>query len=73
MSGINLLEWIRGQPECRDLPVVVFSAAEEGRQKASCEALQVQDFWVKPTSLQAFTSFAEQLRERWLSDEHAKE
>lgn len=69
MSGIKFLEWLRSQGDCRDLPVVVFSATEQEGQKAKCKALQVEDYWIKPVSPQEFLLCADELRERWLGEE----
>jgi CheY-like chemotaxis protein len=49
LSGLDVLEWIRGNPGVKDLRVVVLTSSEEPGDVARARALGVADYIVKPT------------------------
>jgi CheY-like chemotaxis protein len=65
-SGFEVLEWLRGRPEFKELPVVIFSSS--GRPEDRCRARQLgaTDYMLKPTSGREFLDTARQLTERWM-------
>ena len=49
MSGLELLEWLRGQEEgIRSLPVVILSSSALDTDVAAAKDLGVIDYWIKP-------------------------
>jgi CheY-like chemotaxis protein len=46
-SGLEVLEWIRGNPVTRDLPVYILSSSEEKRDMARARQLGIQAYLVK--------------------------
>jgi CheY-like chemotaxis protein len=46
-SGLEILEWIRGNPVTRQLPVYILSSSEEKRDMARAHELGVQAYLVK--------------------------
>jgi CheY-like chemotaxis protein len=48
MNGLELLTWIRQQPDFKDLPVVVMSGSRDPRQIGKFDALEVSFYSLKP-------------------------
>lgn len=53
-SGIEVLEWIRGQERTKVLPVVMLTSSREEPDIARCYALGVNSYIVKPVEFDAF-------------------
>ncbi len=73
MPGLEVLKWMRGQAQFRELPVVVLSssACEQDKQRAS--ELGASWFIQKPASPRQFCDVAEQVTKRWLSPSGRRE
>jgi CheY-like chemotaxis protein len=56
MDGIELIEWIKGQPQLRQLPILVFSSSNAPAQRQRCAALGVSIFLEKGASLRELRS-----------------
>lgn len=67
LSGFEVLEWIRGEPSCCHLPVVVFSSSGHPSDRQRAESLGADDYWLKPSSGTQFELMAKQLQVRWLA------
>jgi CheY-like chemotaxis protein len=67
VSGFQVLEWIREQPEFQQLPVVIFSSSSwpEDRHKAS--ELGANDYLEKPDSGLEFGAVLETLNRKWFA------
>jgi CheY-like chemotaxis protein len=50
MNGLELLTWIRQQPEFRDLPVVVMSSSEDPNEVKKFDVLDAKAYAIKPVS-----------------------
>lgn len=50
LSGLDVLEWIRGNPGIKDLQVTVLTSSAEPSDVARARALGVTDYIVKPTA-----------------------
>lgn len=57
-GGLEILEWLRGESELVELPVVVLSGSNEARDRERASALGAQSYLVKPASI-------EDLRQVW--------
>jgi CheY-like chemotaxis protein len=66
-SGFEVLEWIRGRPELRGLPVVVISSSGRPEDRARARALGADDYVVKPTSPMLLVDIIGELWTRWLA------
>ncbi len=67
VSGFSVLEWVRQQPACAALTVIVFSASNHEDDRVRSNTLGAQDFWLKPGSGLQYSSVVARLREQWLS------
>jgi len=67
VSGFEVLEWIRKQPELRTLPVVIFSSSSRDADKRKAEELGANEYVEKPASAMEFRAVVERLKLRWLA------
>lgn len=65
-SGFEVLEWLRGQPEFKALPVVIFSSSGRVEDRRRAEELGATEYQLKPASGAQFLNTARQLVESWL-------
>src|SRR4051794_15518753 len=56
VTGFDVLEAMKADPELSDVPAVVFSSSRMDRDKAKCLALGARSFVTKPTELDEFLS-----------------
>jgi len=49
-SGFEVLTWVREHPEFADLPVVILTGSDEGRDHGQAESLGVAGYLVKPAT-----------------------
>ncbi|NJO42792.1 MAG: response regulator [Cyanobacteria bacterium CRU_2_1] len=63
MSGIELLAWIRQQPEFRNLPVVLMDSNSNQDSINQATELGASSFLVKPSSIEMLSHFARQVLE----------
>ena len=47
MSGLEVLEHVRKNPQTSDIPVVIYSACSEEREMARARNAGANDYWVK--------------------------
>ena len=47
MSGLEVLEHVRKNPQTHNIPVVIYSACSEEREMARCRNAGANDYWVK--------------------------
>lgn len=65
-SGFEVLIWLRGQPQFKELPVVVFSSSGRPEDRRRAESLGATDYVLKPASGREFLATAHRLADRWL-------
>ncbi len=65
-SGIEVLEWIRQQPQFPWLPVVIFTSSNRPDDVARAYRAGANGYVVKPSSLTDLTSVVQALSEFWL-------
>jgi len=65
-SGFEILEWIRGQPHLRRLPVVVFTSSSRPGDIARAYDAGAHGYLVKPNALADLTSLVLAMRDFWL-------
>jgi CheY-like chemotaxis protein len=66
-TGIEVLEWLSGQPELRCLPVVVFSSSANRRDVDRAYVLGANGFVVKPSSMVERAELAKAMGLFWLN------
>ncbi|MET0263946.1 MAG: response regulator [Rariglobus sp.] len=69
-SGFEVLEWLRGQPQFQQLPVVIFSSSGRLEDRQRAEKLGATEYLLKPTSGSQFLDMARQLSETWLAQKN---
>src|SRR6266566_4955603 len=65
-TGMDVLEWLRGQPELRCLPVVVFSSSAHRRDIERAYELGANAFVVKPASMAKRADLVKAMALFWL-------
>ena len=63
LSGFDVLKWVRGRPEFRELPVVIFSSSEQPEDKARASELGANGYLEKPKSGLLFAGVVERLKQ----------
>jgi|SRR5215831_17506813 len=73
MNGFEVLAWLCGRPDMKDMPVVVLTSSplEEDRKMAA--RLGARDFLTKPNDCSDWVKLAEYLHNRWLAANHQPE
>jgi len=64
-SGLEVLEWLRGQSNLRDLGVVVLSSSEETRDIDRAKGFGILAYYVKPVTNTAFLETAKSICREW--------
>ncbi len=65
-SGLEVLAWMRGQPNLRHIVVVIFSSSAQPQDLNRCYELGANSFVQKPAGLQETIAFARLLKAWWL-------
>jgi CheY-like chemotaxis protein len=66
LSGFEVLNWIRSQPGCAGLPVVLFSSSNLPADRLRANQLGAQDYIEKPGSGLLYRRILERLCAKWL-------
>jgi CheY-like chemotaxis protein len=66
MRGVEVLAWLRKQPQFQTLPVVVFSGSHLESDKEKALKLGANEYVVKPTDMTKIPALLELLLNRWL-------
>jgi DNA-binding response OmpR family regulator len=70
-SGIEVLEWVREQPEFKTLPVVVYSSSGQEFDTLRTRQLGVSDYLVKQSNMAETIRQVQSLRQRFLDQSSA--
>ncbi|HLH56449.1 MAG TPA: response regulator [Verrucomicrobiae bacterium] len=65
VPGLEVLRWVRSNPDYKSLPVVVFSSSLREEDKRDAKALGADEFWQKPNSGSRFVEVINALSKRW--------
>ena len=65
-SGWETLRWMKGQPQFKELPVVVFSGSEHPEHEQKARALGANAYHVKPSDFAQFCAVIRRIGEFWL-------
>ncbi len=72
LNGLEVLRWMRAQPRFDEVPVVVLTGLEAGREHAQAVSLGATSLRVKPFSYRDLVKEAAALRETYLEDHALK-
>jgi CheY-like chemotaxis protein len=67
ISGFEVLDWIREQPELQETPVVIFSSSGRPEDRSKAEKLGADHYVLKPASGMQFVQIAKNLKDTWLT------
>ena len=68
VSGMEVLEWIRQQPQFQLLPVVIFSGSSLENDQQQALQRGANDFIVKPLNMSRVQDVLRSVLDRWLKD-----
>lgn len=68
-SGFEVLEWLRGQPGLKRLPVVVFTGSREAADVDRAADLGANSYLVKPLGFEALLDLVQALHVYWQLNE----
>ena len=66
VSGLEVLEKIKGDPRTKSVPVVVLTSSAEERDLVDCYRLGVNSYIVKPVDFEKFIEAAQKVGLYWL-------
>jgi CheY-like chemotaxis protein len=64
-SGLEVLEWLRGEPNLRRLPVVMLTSSEESRDVARAYDLGANSYLTKPVDFEKLIQMVQVLGLYW--------
>jgi DNA-binding response OmpR family regulator len=67
VSGFQVLEWIRHEPEFQELPVIIFSSSARSEDRLRARELGASDYIEKPDSGMEFDTVLEALKQKWFA------
>ena len=67
MDGFDVLAWLNGARDLKELPVVVLSSSAELSDSAKARELGARDYLVKPAELEEWVELVQKLHATWLS------
>jgi len=65
-SGQEVLADIKGNPELRNIPVVIFTSSEADRDMTKSYGLHANAYIVKPVELEGFLSVVKEVERFWI-------
>jgi CheY-like chemotaxis protein len=65
-SGLEVLEWLRGQPRLRRLPVIIFTSSRESSDIDRAYDLGANSYLVKPVSFDQLKEMVRNVNHYWL-------
>lgn len=71
MSGLEVLRWIRGREDLKDLPVLMISSSGEERDRDEAAANGVEAYRIKPVAFEELVRLAHEVREE--ADDHCRD
>jgi CheY-like chemotaxis protein len=67
ISGFEVLEWLRKQPELAWVPVVIFSSSGRPEDREKAHELGANDYVLKPASGMQFSEIVRTFHQRWIA------
>ena len=66
-SGLEVLEWIRHQPNFKSLPVLILTSSSRQEDMDRARLLGADDYLLKPSDPLKLVDIVKSLHDRWLS------
>lgn len=67
-SGLELLEWIRGQSRLREIPVVIITSSNQPSDEETARTLGAAEFLTKPSNPVQLGSIVRRLCRQWMPE-----
>ena len=68
MNGFDVLAWLAGQPEFKNLPTVILSSSSYEADIQKARQLGARDYFVKPHSFEELIGIVQKIEARCLTD-----
>jgi CheY-like chemotaxis protein len=65
-TGLEVLQWLQGEPLLKTIPVIVFSSSAQAEDVDRCYKYGANAFVVKPVSLEERAELARLIKGFWL-------
>jgi CheY-like chemotaxis protein len=66
VSGLEVLQWVRAQPDLRFLPVLILSSSSQNTDVRRAYELGANGYLVKPSALGGLINTSKAIRDYWL-------
>ncbi|HZR17094.1 MAG TPA: response regulator [Verrucomicrobiae bacterium] len=66
MSGFDVLAWLSGRPDLRQIPAVVLSSSSYAQDIQRATELGAREYYVKPHSVDALSKLLQSATGKWL-------
>ena len=66
-NGLEVLQWIRQQPQFKSLPVLILTSSSRAEDKHKAHELGADDYLLKPSDPLELVEVVKSLHKRWLS------
>jgi len=66
-NGLEVLEWLQGQPQFRGLPIAILSGTDQREYVAQARRLGAKDFLIKPSDFNSLVRLVRDLETKWLA------
>jgi CheY-like chemotaxis protein len=66
-NGFDVLAWLAGRPEFKNLPAIILSSSSEESDVRSAKELGARNYLVKPHGFGEFSKIIETVRTKWLT------
>src|SRR5229473_6129150 len=67
INGLNVLAWLAGRPDMKNLPALVLTSSSLPADHEIAMKLGAREFLVKPTDASDWVKLAQGLHQRWLA------
>ena len=69
MNGFQLLQWVKEQPDCAMIPIMILSSSRYPSDIAATFGLGVNGYFVKPATFEELVSLVKTIWEFWSRSE----
>jgi len=66
-DGFDVLKWLQGRDDLRDLTVVMLSSSSQDSDIQRARELGARDYFVKPSDFDQLTELVQTIAQRWLN------
>lgn len=67
MGGFEVLDWLRGQPRLKELPVLIFSSSNHELDVEKALEMGAREYLVKPHSIQDLVTLLRDVHDRYIA------